>query len=114
MIPSIGHWAWKHPESRAALLMAVRIFMCVLIAAKIGTAMPIIRAIRRRHIATDAQLRNWTAAWFLAAAALLGITFSLVPAVWHQGPAIVAAVVLILPYNRMFAMPLAWHHNRHR
>jgi hypothetical protein len=114
VIPSIGHWAWKHPESHAALLMAVRILMCVLIAAKIAVALPIIRAVRRRHIASSSQLVTWTALWFLAAATLLGITFWLVPAARHSALSLVAGVVLLLPYNRMISMPLAWHHNRHR
>jgi len=114
VIPSISHWAWKHPESRAALLLAVHILLCVLIAAKIGVAMPIIRAIRRCHVATDGQLFAWAALWFVTVAILLGIALWLVPAARHSALALAAAVVLILPFNRMISMPLAWHHNRHR
>jgi len=113
--PWLGHWVWQHPDSRATLLLAVRILICVLIAAKIVVAMPIVHAIRRCHIASSFQLLTWTAVWFLAAVTLLGLIFCLVPAARHSELALViAGVVLLLPYNRMIAMPLAWHHNRHR
>ena len=114
LLPWLGQWVRMHPDSRTAVLLAVRVSLCALIAAKIGAAMPIIRAIRHRHIASNSQLVFWTALWFLAATILLGTTFSLFPAVRHSGILLVAGFVLLLPYNRMIAMPLAWHHNRHR
>jgi hypothetical protein len=114
VIPSIGHWAWKHPESHAVLLTAVHVLICLLIAVKIGVAIPIARVIRRCHVANDVQLLTWTALWFLAVAILLGIILWLVPAARNSGLTLAAGVALLLRFNRMISMPLAWHHNRHR
>jgi hypothetical protein len=113
-LPWLGHWVWVHPDRRAAVLLMVHISMGVLVAAKIGVAIPIVRAIQRKGVATNARLIGWTALWFIAVTALIGITLWLVAATRHSIISLVAGIVLLLPYNRMISMPLAWHHNRHR
>ncbi len=114
LILSLGQWVSMHSDYRATVHRAVQVSMCLLIAAKIGLALPIVRALRQRQIATSAQLAASAALWFLAAAALFGVTFWLIPAARHSSLLLAAGVGLLVPYNRMISMPLAWHHNRHR
>jgi hypothetical protein len=108
-----AQWAWTHRQSQV-LPIAAHMAAWALIAAKVGTAVPIHFAIRRRRIANDERLIAWTVIWLLAAAMLFGVAFWLVPPIRHSPIALVACIALVLPYNRLIAMPLAWHLNRHR
>jgi len=108
-----AQWAWTHRESQV-LPIAAHVAAWALIAAKIAAAVPILFAIRRRRIANNDRLIVWTAMWLLAVAMLFGVAFRLVPAIRHSPIALAAGIALVVPYNRLIGMPLAWHLNRHR
>ena len=107
-------WALRHPAALPLVLQGFRVAVWVLIAAKIAAAALIIRGIRRCRVSNNEQLIAWTAAWFLAAAAIFTSVLWLLPPARHGQLMVIAIVVLAVPYNRLVGMPLAWHHNRHR
>ena len=107
-------WALRHPAALPLVLQGFRIAIWVLIAMKISAAALIIGGIRRCRVSTNEQLIAWTAAWFLAAATIFAVVLWLVPPAQNAQLVVIAVVVLAVPYNRLIAMPLAWHHNRHR
>lgn len=114
LLGCLGYWASQHPGSRAAMLHGLPFALLMLVAAKVATAALVVCASRQHRVATNAQLIAWTTAWLLAAMGILSLVCWLVPATRHSMPLLAAGVALALPYNRPIAMPLAWHHNRHR
>lgn len=110
----LGAWTSLHPHSLSAVLRGVQIGMLTLVVVKVSLAVIFIRAIRRCRAATTRQLIRWTAAWLLLLGAQFAIVLWLVPRLRHSLLPLTAGLVLSLPYNRLIAMPLAWHHNRHR
>jgi hypothetical protein len=110
----VGYLAWLHPGSRTAMLNGAPTALWILLAAKIATAALVVRASRQHRVATGAQLIAWTTTWLLAVALVFSLVCWLAPAVRHSLPLLAPGIALALPYNQLIAMPLAWHHNRHR
>ncbi len=86
----------------------------LLVAAKAGLAGAIVRASRRCSAASSKQLIIVTLGWLLLLAAQFAAVLWLMPTSRHSLVIVSACLVLSVPYNRLIAMPLAWHHNRHR
>jgi hypothetical protein len=113
-VGSLGYWAWQHAGWRTDLLHGARLALGIVLTAKIVTAALVVRASRQHRIATDARLLVWTAAWLLGGALVFSTACWLVPAARNSLLVLAAGVALFVPYNRLVAMPLAWHLNRHR
>lgn len=110
----LGHWTWQHPHALPDVLRTCKIAAWVLVGAKIAVAGIIIRSTRRCGAATPRQLTRWTTLWLLLLAAEFAAILWLAPQSRPYRLTLASVLVLSLSYNRLIAMPLAWHHNRHR
>ena len=104
-----------HREAQTALVEVVPWLIGVGLALKLGAGVLVTRALLRRRLLAPRTVARLAAAWVAAAAALVGLSFWLMPAEVYS-PAVVAgaAVLLVLPLVRLGLAPLALDANRHR
>ena len=114
VLAGLGYWTWQHPHALPDVLRGCKIAAWVLVGAKIAVAGIIIRSTRRCGAASPRQLARWTTLWLLLLAAEFAAILWLAPQSRPYAPTLVPVLVLSLSYNRLIAMPLAWHHNGHR
>ncbi len=105
-----GYWLFKHPSHRAALESAFPALIVIAITIKLAVATTACRAL------THLQLISRNA---VVTAILLWSVFAIIAAVtFHpfapSSSKLIPIIILMLPFTRLIATPLALHWNRHR
>jgi hypothetical protein len=109
-----GLWIYFHPGLHAAAWAAVPWLIGVLVALKLCIAVSIVRGLDRCQLMGRPAIAAILAAWGLTAIAFSALALWLVPAGQASAWSLVSSVLLVVPFSRLAAAPLALEWNRHR
>jgi hypothetical protein len=107
-------WLLINTEYQDTLRRGMPWVMAVLASLKLGLGAVAIGALRRNRLVPDRTLFGLGAAWLVTFAILVGVLAWLIPAQIVPVYTVGLGVLLMMPFARFAAMPLALDWNRHR
>ncbi len=109
-----GLWLYFYPAYLPAVLRWTSWLLGVALAVKLGLAAWTMHALRQRRLVPRRQLLQGLAMWCAIVAAVCCGVVWLVPREWASAWALTAGCILMTPFARLAAAPLALAWNRHR
>jgi hypothetical protein len=109
-----GLWIYFHPRLHAAAWAAVPWLIGLLVATKLCIAVIIVRGLDRWQLMGRPAIAAILSAWGLTAIGFSALALWLVPAGQASAWSLISSVVLVVPFSRLAAAPLALEWNRHR
>jgi hypothetical protein len=107
-------WIFKHPEHYAVLASALPWVVLGMVGLKVLVGTWMVWAVRRAGLIADPTLARILATWTLMTAGLWGMLRLLIPDGLVSWVGLAGGVVVLVPFNRLLAAPLALAWSRHR
>ena len=109
-----GFWLFLHPEWQATAKAAVPWLTAFFIGLKLLAASLVSSALVRSQQLHPSTAANWLGCWSLAVIALFLVATWSLPSTLLITSTLLGSLVLLVPFSRLAAAPLALHWNRHR
>jgi hypothetical protein len=109
-----GLWLYLHPEWQPAAKAAVPWLLALFIGLKLLAAALVSSGLVRCRLLQPSTVTLWLGCWALTVVALFLVATWSLPSPLLVTGTMLCSLVLLVPYSRLAAAPLALHWNRHR